>query len=41
MEMGGVRSIMEPGDEVYIPRRAVHSVRNKHFGVTRRLYGYD
>jgi mannose-6-phosphate isomerase-like protein (cupin superfamily) len=30
-----------PGDEVLIPRGAVHSVRNVHSGTTRWLYGYD
>lgn len=30
-----------PGDEVRIPRRARHSVRNVHRGTTRWLYGYD
>ncbi len=30
-----------PGDEVFIPRGAVHSVRNVHSGTTRWLYGYD
>lgn len=33
--------IAEPGDEVFIPRRAVHSVRNLADGTTRWLYGYD
>jgi quercetin dioxygenase-like cupin family protein len=35
------RWIVEPGDEVFIPRGAVHSVRNVHQGMTRWLYGYD
>ena len=30
-----------PGDEVRIPPRARHSVRNVHRGTTRWLYGYD
>jgi len=32
---------VEPGDEVFIPRGAVHSVKNSHTGTTRWLYGYD
>ena len=30
-----------PGDEVYIPRDAVHSVKNIHTGTTRWMFGYD
>ena len=30
-----------PGDEVYIPRDVVHSVKNVHSGTTRWLFGYD
>ena len=30
-----------PGDEVFIPRGAVHSVKNIHPGTARWLYGYD
>lgn len=30
-----------PGDEVFIPRRAVHSVRNIHAQTTHWLFGYD
>jgi mannose-6-phosphate isomerase-like protein (cupin superfamily) len=32
---------VEPGDEVFIPRGALHSVKNIHTGTTRWLYGYD
>ncbi|MCP4407087.1 MAG: cupin domain-containing protein [Gammaproteobacteria bacterium] len=32
--------IVEPGDEVFIPKGAVHSVRNVHQSTTRWLYGY-
>jgi quercetin dioxygenase-like cupin family protein len=32
---------VRPGDEVFIPRRALHSVKNVHAGETRWLYGYD
>jgi len=28
------------GDEVFVPAHAVHTVRNKHTGTTRWLYGY-
>ena len=30
-----------PGDEVFIPRNAVHSVVNAHGGTTIWLFGYD
>ena len=30
-----------PGDEVFIPKGVVHSVRNVHDATTRWLYGYD
>ncbi len=33
--------VAEPGDEIFIPRRAVHSVRNIHHGTMRWLFGYD
>ena len=33
--------IVEPGDEVFIPRGAVHSVKNIDTHTTRWLYGYD
>ncbi|MDP6689007.1 MAG: cupin domain-containing protein [Alphaproteobacteria bacterium] len=32
---------MGPGDEVFIPARAMHSVINIHDGISRWLYGYD
>jgi len=32
---------LAPGDELFIPRHAVHSVRNIHPGTTRWLFGYD
>jgi quercetin dioxygenase-like cupin family protein len=41
MSVAGTRTILEPGDEMHIPRGAVHSVRNIHAGTTRWLYGYD
>ncbi len=33
--------VVYPGDEVFIPQGAVHSVKNIHDGTTRWLYGYD
>ncbi|MDP6388559.1 MAG: cupin domain-containing protein [Alphaproteobacteria bacterium] len=33
--------VAEAGDEVFIPKRAVHSVKNVHSGTTRWLFGYD
>jgi quercetin dioxygenase-like cupin family protein len=41
LEIGSERCTARPGDEVFIPRDAVHSVRNIHRGVTRWLFGYD
>jgi len=41
MEVAGDVMTMEPGDEVFIPKGAVHSVRNIHSGTTRWLFGYD
>jgi len=41
MTVGDERVVMEPGDEVFIPKDAVHSVRNIHDGTTRWLFGYD
>jgi len=32
---------LNPGDELYIPRGVMHTVRNLHAGTTRWLYGYD
>lgn len=40
LEIGDARFLAEPGDELFIPRGAVHSVRNRGDGVTRWLYGY-
>ena len=41
VEVDGRREILEPGDECFIPRQARHSVRNRHAGTTRWLFGYD
>ena len=41
MIIGGQRMVAGPGDEIYIPKGAVHSVKNVHSGTTRWLYGYD
>jgi len=41
MEVDGDVTTMGPGDEVFIPKGAVHSVRNIHSGTTRWLFGYD
>ena len=37
----GTRLVAEPGDEIFIPKGARHSVRNIHSDTTRWLYGYD
>lgn len=36
-----IRMVAEPGDEVFIPKGARHSVRNIHRDTTQWLYGYD
>jgi quercetin dioxygenase-like cupin family protein len=41
MTVGEARLIAEPGDEVFIPRGARHSVKNVLTATTRWLYGYD
>ncbi len=41
MEVSGQAVTMEPGDEIFIPRGALHSVRNIHDGTSVWLYGYD
>lgn len=41
IEIDGASLSAGPGDEVFIPKGAVHSVRNLHDGTTRWLYGYD
>lgn len=41
IEIEGACMTAEPGDEVFIPKGAVHSVRNLHDGTTRWLFGYD
>lgn len=39
--IAGERHVAAPGDEVFIPKNARHSVKNIHSGATRWLYGYD
>lgn len=41
MTIEGEEAIAEPGDEVFIPKNAYHSVKNIHHGMTKWLYGYD
>jgi len=41
VSMHGESYVLEPGDELFIPRGASHTVRNVHVGATRWLYGYD
>jgi quercetin dioxygenase-like cupin family protein len=41
MIIDGEEMCAEPGDEVYIPKGARHSVKNTHHATTRWLYGYD
>ena len=41
MVMAGETVNLGPGDEVLIPKGALHSVRNIHDGTSVWLYGYD
>jgi quercetin dioxygenase-like cupin family protein len=41
MAIEGKTYCVEPGDEVFIPKGAVHSVKNIYTDTTRWLYGYD
>lgn len=41
MTVGAESVELEPGDELFIPRDARHSVKNIHRGTTRWLFGYD
>ncbi len=41
MTVGGLEAVLEPGDELFIPRDTRHSVKNIHRGTTRWLFGYD
>lgn len=41
MSVGEETVVVEPGDEVFIPKGARHSLKNIEAGTTRWLYGYD
>jgi len=41
LEVEGARVIADPGDEVFIPKNARHSVFNIHDSRTHWLFGYD
>ncbi len=41
LTLAGARIQAGPGDEVFIPRDMIHSVKNIHAGTTRWLFGYD
>ena len=41
LEMGGEVQRPAPGEEVFIPRQAVHSVRNVGGTTARWLFGYN
>ena len=41
LTIGDEEIIAEPGDEVFIPRGTVHSVKNIASFTTHWLYGYD
>lgn len=40
MTIEGEEMIANPGDEIFIPKGAYHSVKNIHSDTTRWLYGY-
>ena len=39
--VAGESCTLGPGDEAFIPKGVLHSVRNVHDATTRWLYGYD
>ena len=41
LTIDGEEIIVEPGDEVFIPKGVLHSVKNVSTSTTRWLYGYD
>ncbi|MBT4016955.1 MAG: cupin domain-containing protein [Alphaproteobacteria bacterium] len=41
MSVGDQSFIAEEGDEIFIPKGAVHSLKNISSGITKWLYGYD
>jgi quercetin dioxygenase-like cupin family protein len=41
MSVGDRLLVAEEGDEVFIPKGAVHSLKNISSGTTKWLYGYD
>lgn len=41
MTIDGKDIFAEPGDEVFIPKKSQHSVKNIHHATTKWLYGYD
>jgi mannose-6-phosphate isomerase-like protein (cupin superfamily) len=41
VSVDGQTVLLEPGDEVFIPKNGVHDVINRSSGITRWLYGYD
>ncbi len=41
MMIEGEKFLLEPGDEVFIPSNALHSVKNIHHITTHWLYGYN
>ncbi len=41
LTVGEEKMLLEPGDEAFIPKGAIHSVKNVHHATTRWLFGYD
>jgi len=40
LTVGSEVVLVEPGDEAFVPKGALHTVRNVHHGTTRWLFGY-
>ncbi len=41
VSVSGQTALLEPGDEIFIPKGGVHDVINRSSGMSRWLYGYD
>jgi len=41
MAVAGATVTVDPGDEIFIPKGALHSVRNIHHDTSVWLFGYD
>ena len=41
IKIGSQRHLLNPGDEIFIPKGAIHSVRNSYHDTTHWVFGYD